>query len=244
MEERNLSKALDIIARLINGEEISRDEKDTKSLYEDYTTNAEIYDITNSICKKLNLSLYEYEYSLYASAGENNRVFGYSNDELKKEIGVKLNRELFLCYFIIYNVVTWFYNDTASYTFNEYIKIEDLIHCVDSSLAGVMGGLSVVVQNEVEENSFKMIALLWENLPVISNEETNARAARGSKYGFVKMTLNFLLKQGLLIESEGRYYPKKRLKALARNYFEEYKGRLYEIMEETGNATYQQNQSK
>lgn len=230
MEERNLSKALDIVAKLINGEEISRDEKNTKSLYEDYTTNAEIYDITNSICKKLNVSLYEYEYSLYASAGENNRVFGYSNDELKKEIGVKLNRELFLCYFIIYNVVTWFYNDTGSYTFNEYIKIHDLIHSVDGSLAGVTSQLSVVALNEVEENSFKMIALLWEDLPIMSNEDTNARAARGSKYGFSKMTLNFLIKQGLVIESEGRYYPKKRLKALVQNYFEEYKGRLYEIM--------------
>ena len=37
----------------------------------------------------MNLSVYEYEYSIFASAGENNRVFGYSNDELKKEIGVK-----------------------------------------------------------------------------------------------------------------------------------------------------------
>lgn len=239
MEERNLSKALDIIAKLINGEEISRDDKESKGLYEDYTTNAEIYDITNSICKKLNLSIYEYEYSVYACAGENNRIFGYSNDELKKEIGVKLNRELFVCYFIIYHVITWFYNDTESATFNEYIKPSDIINSVDSSLSGVTGELSVVTLNEVEENSFKMISLLWEDLPVVTNEETTVRAARGSKYGFVKMTLNFLIRQDLMIESEGRYYPKKRFRALTRNYFEEYKGRLYEIMKgEAHNAAY------
>lgn len=239
MEDRNLSKALDIISALINGEEISRDSKSSSDLYDEYTSSGEVFDITNSICKKLNLSLYEYEYSIFASAGENNRVFGYSNDELKKEIGVKLNRELFLCYFIIYNLITWFYNDTGSYTFNEYIKIEDLINSVDGTLSEMIKDLSVYTLNEVEENSFKMIALAWEDLPVMVNEEANAKAARGSKYGFVKMTLNFLIKQELVIESEGRYYPKKRMKALAKCYFEEYKGRLYEIMKgDSKDATY------
>ena len=238
MEDRNLSKALEIVSKLIIGEEISRDSKNTTSLYSEYTDNAEVYDITNAICKNMNLSVYEYEYSIFASAGENNRVFGYSNDELKKEIGVKLNRELFLCYFIIYNVITWFYNDTGSYTFNEYVKVDDLINAVDSSLARTISDLSILELNEVEENSFKTIALVWEDLPMIVNEETNARAARSSKFGFVKMTLNFLLKQDLMIENSGRYYPKKRFKALAVNYFEEYKGRLYEIMKGTENATY------
>ena len=239
MEDRNLSKALDIISALINGEEISRDSKVSSDLYDEYTSNGEVFDITNSICKKLNLSLYEYEYSLFASAGENNRVFGYSNDELKKEIGIKLNRELFLCYFIIYNLITWFYNDTGSYTFNEYIKIDDLINSVDSTLGEMIKDLSVYALNEVEENSFKMISLAWEDLPVMVNEEANAKAARGSKYGFVKMTLNFLIKQELVIESEGRYYPKKRMKALVKCYFEEYKGRLYEIMKgDSKDATY------
>ncbi len=230
MEDKNLSVALDIVSKLINGEEISRDEKDARELYEEFSTNSEVYDITKSICKKLNISIYEYENSIFATAGENNRVFGYSNDELKKEIGVRLNKELFVCYFIMYHVVTYFHHDTENPTFHEYIKIEDIIRLMDESLSGVVSELSLVTLNEVEENSFKVIALLWEDLPVITNEETSARAARGSKYGFSKMTMNFMIKQNLIVENEGRYYPKKRFQALVRNYFEEYKGRLYEIM--------------
>ena len=234
MEDKNLSKALEIISKLIIGEEISRDSKDTASLYEAYTNNGDVYDITSAICKNLNLTIYEYEYSLFATAGIGNRVFGYSNDELKREMGVKLNRELFLCYFIIYNVITWFYNDTGSYTFNEYIKVSELINAVDSSLSGTISNLEILSLNEVEEGSFKSIALVWEDLPMASGDETNSRAARGSKIGFVKMTLNFLIKQDLMIENDGRYYPKKRLRALATNYFEDYKGRLYEIMKGEG----------
>ena len=36
------------------------------------------------LLKKANLRLYEYNYALYLSSGENNRVFGFTNDELKK----------------------------------------------------------------------------------------------------------------------------------------------------------------
>jgi hypothetical protein len=97
-------------------------------------------------------------------------------------------------------------------------------------LSGIISNLQVMDMSEIEQNSFKSIALVWEELPMVVNEETSAKAARTSKVGFVKMTLNFLLRQELLIENEGRYYPKKRFKALVSNYFEEYKGRLYEIM--------------
>ena len=44
MEDRNLSKALDIISALINGEEISRDSKVSSDLYDEYTSNGEVFD--------------------------------------------------------------------------------------------------------------------------------------------------------------------------------------------------------
>ncbi len=232
MEDKNLSKALDIVSRLITGEEVGREDKGSAGLYDEYVNNGEVYDITTGICRKLNLLVFEHENSLYACAGENNRIFGYTNDEMKKEIGVRRNRELFLCYFIIYNIISRFYNDTGSYTFAEYVKAEDVINAVDSSLCSVMNQISVVALNEVEENSFKTIALVWEDLPMMSgnSEEVAVRAARGSKLGFVKMTFNFLVKQDLMLENEGRYYPKKRFRGMVEHYFENYKGRLYEIM--------------
>lgn len=232
MEDKNLAKALDIVSRLIIAEELGQDDKGSAGLYDEYINNGEVYDITTEICRKLNLLVFEHENSLYACAGENNRIFGYGNDEIKKEIGVKLNRELFLCYFIIYNIITRFYNDTGSYTFAEYVKAEDVINAVDNFLRSVMNRISVVALNEVEENSFKTIALVWEDLPMMSGagEEIAVRAARGSKLGFVKMTFNFLVKQDLMLENEGRYYPKKRFRGMVEHYFEEYKGRLYEIM--------------
>ncbi|MDE6210298.1 MAG: hypothetical protein K2M73_11580 [Lachnospiraceae bacterium] len=228
MTDKELDKALDIVSALITGEEVSKEVN--ISLYEEYESNGEVYDVVVKIFKKMNINLYEYNYGLYISAGENNKVFGYTNEELKKEIGVKLNRELYLCYFIIYNIITKFYRDSKSYTFVEYVKIEDIITGIDNSLKTVLNDIKVLNMDEVEINSFKEIALTWEDMPIIGQSEGMSRASRGSKSGFVKLVFNFLVNQELLLESEGRYYVKDRFKALIENYFDDYKGRIYEIM--------------
>lgn len=229
-----MDKALELFSKLITGENISS--KENLRLYEEYNSNMEVYNMLNNMMDKLNLTLYQYKDALYVTAGEKNKIFGYTNEELKKILGVKYNRELYMCYFIIYNIITQFYKDSSSFTFQEYIKIEDVLKSVESSLANIIGKLDTVVENEIEENSFKTIALLWDELPLnFSNDSVaNVRANKGSKVGYIKTTLNFLMEQELFIEVEERYYATDRFKALIENYFEDFRGRLYEIMTEGG----------
>ena len=75
--------------------------------YQEYNTNAEVYDIVHMSLKKFNLNIYEYNNGLYVSAGDNNRVFGYTNEELRNRLGLRVNRELYLVYFIIYNIIKY-----------------------------------------------------------------------------------------------------------------------------------------
>ena len=227
MDERSLDKALEIAGKLIQGEEVGQNSY--PGLYDDYSNNPEVYDIVWALLKKLNLSMYEYQNTLYVTAGESNRVFGYSNEELKRALGIRLNRELYLCYFIMYIMITKFYNDSGSYNYTEYIKISDVVESVDTALSGIIRSLGVLVNNESEEASFKAIALTWADLPVAGREET-IRAVKTTKAGFVKLVLNFMVSQGLLSEAQERYYPRNRFKALAESYFRDNKGRLFEIM--------------
>ncbi len=224
MENRNLEKALELISDLIQGEE-------NPVLYEEYISNSEVYRLTGQIAQKLNLSIYEYNNHLYLTSGERNRVFGFTNEELKKTIGVRLNRELYLCYYIIYTVMTRFYQDSATYSYIEYVKIEDIIRSVDQGLAAVIAKLEVLVLSEVEENSFRTLALMWEDLPMITAEESSVRrAARNSKIGYTKLVFNFMVSQHLLLEAQERYYPTERFRALMENYYTEHQGRLYELL--------------
>lgn len=241
MESRNLDYAFDIVTKLLNGEEISRGNKENISLYEEYNGNGEVYDYVQTFLKKMNLKIYEYNYGLYVTAGENNRVFGFSNEELKKALGVKLHKELYLCYYIMYQVVTYFYTETTAPNYVDYIGIEDVIRSVDGSLNQMVNELNILVQGEIEENSFRALALLWSDLPLTTGGDLEGiRAAKNSRTGFVKLVFNFMVNQKLLLEAEDRYYPTERFKALIENYFEEYQGRLYEIMtgKENPDATY------
>lgn len=240
MDERNLEKALEIVSALISGEEVGRGVKKNLSLYDSYESSSEVYELVHKILKSFNINLYEYKESLYITAGEKNRVFGYSNEELKKALGLKLNRELYLCYFIIYNIMTNFYKDTASDTMAEFIRIDETVQLVDDSLGAVVKKFEASPFEEAEEESFRSLATLWEDLPIMSGEEATMRAARSSKAGYVKVVFNFLVSQDLFIENNERYYPKDRMRALLENYFEEYQGRLHELIKlgENEDATY------
>ena len=81
MDHRNLDKAMEIFACLITGETVGKDNH--RDLYDAYSSQAEVYDILDAVLKKSNLRLYEYRNTLYVTAGDENRVFGYTNDELK-----------------------------------------------------------------------------------------------------------------------------------------------------------------
>lgn len=227
-----MEKALELFSKLITGENVSSLENG--DLFEEYNSNMEMYNIFNKMLDKLNLTLYQYKDALYITAGEKNKVFGYSNEELRRMLGLKVNKELYMCYFIIYNIITLFYKDSSSYTFQEYIKSEDVLKSVNSSLSSIISKLNVIAPSELEENSFKAIALLWEELPLTHSNDlvVNTRAYKSSKLGYIKITFNFLVEQNLFIEVEERYYANDRFKALIENYFEDFRGRLFDIMAE------------
>ena len=221
MDHRNLDKAMEIFACLITGETVGRENH--RDLYEAYSSQAEVYDILDAVLKKSNLRLYE------------NRVFGYTNDELKKAIGLRLNRELFLAYLIIYDVMTLFYETTSGEAALTYVKTDMVIESTTALLSGVMARLETIVQNDIEENSFRTLALLWDELPLMAENDdiSTLKAARGSKTGFVKLVFNFLITQALFVESAGKYYITDRMRALVENYFDSCKGRLYEVIEQS-----------
>ncbi len=233
MDNRYLDKAMDIFSKLIIGEEVST--KINQDLYQEYNNNAQVYDILQTLLKKSNLSLYAYEDALFVSAGEKNRIFGFTNDELKKTIGLRLNKELFLAYYIIYQVMMLFYKSSLDMSYVEYVKVESVIEAVNLSLKGVLSTLHQKALTTTEENSFETIGALWEDLPLIANNEdaSTLKAARGSKTGFVKLVFNFLISQGLFVENGDKYYAKNRFRALVENYYENYRGRLYEIVTAT-----------
>ncbi len=231
MEEKSLDKALDIYSALIIGKEVSRLNPDTRELYEEYYSNSAVYDITTRLVKKLNLNIYEFNEAIYLTAGEGNKIFGYTNDDMKRILGLRVNKELYVVYFIMYNALLYFYQDSASYQVKEFVKAEDILESVNDYMMKFISDLSVYSMDEISEESFKSIALLWDELPTVTSEDRERnRASRASRMGYIKLTFNFLIEQKLFVAVSDRYYPTDRFKAVVENYFEEYKGKIYDIL--------------
>ena len=230
MEMKNLEKAMDIYAKLVTGEEIGRSGANA-SLYEDYYGNAEIYEILGVLLKKLNLHIYEYKESLFLTPGDGNRVFGYTNEEMKRAMGLRNNRELYLAYFVIYEVLLAFYSDSTSYQFKEYIRIENVVEEVTKALSVFTKDIAIYDMDDEKEDSFRAIALLWDELPASTSEkDEDVKASRASKTSLVKLVFNFLINENLFLEVSRRYYPTRRFSALVENYFEEYRGEIYDAL--------------
>ena len=233
MESRNIEKALEISAKLAAGETVS-EQGINAALYQEYSTNPEVYDMVLLSLKKMELSVYEYNNSLFAAPIAHGSLFGYSNEALRRELGLRTNGELYLAYFIIYNIIMEFYTDTISATYAEFVRVEDIVRKVDDTTAGIVDKKNGFVLSEIEENSFRSLALSWDSLPAATVELSELRAAKNSKSGFVKLVCNFLVSQQLLSDNQERYYPTDRFRAVVENYFDESRGRIMELLDQSG----------
>lgn len=235
--QQSLDTAMEIYSHLMMGDEI-RSSGPLHRLYEACHEQPEVYDCLSELLKTLNLRMYDWDGGLHMTAGTGNDVFGYSNEALRKELALRTNTELYMCFYIIYEAMLAFYSDSGSFQFTESITLEQLTDKVDRGLSVITDELPALNRDDISETSFKSLAALWENLPLGAPDETGLiRASRGSRTGIVKLTANFLCSQDLFMQAEGRYYPTDRFKALCTSYFEENRGQLYSLLKgDDGNA--------
>ena len=66
---------------------------------------------------------------------------------------------------------------------------------------------------------------------MVNEDRDRNKASRGSRMGYVKLTMNFLQGEKLFLATEDRYYPTDRFRALAEGYFEDDKGRIYQLLQ-------------
>ncbi len=229
--EKGLEKALDIYSVLAAGRSISAKDKETSELYNAYYADSEVYDITNALLQRLGMKLYEYNDSVFVTAGNGNKVFGYTNDDLKRKLGLRLNKELYLVYFIIYEALLQFYKSSDTYQIKDYIRVDELIEAVTADLKQFGGDMVSLSETDNDTGSFKDVAVLWDSLPpMISEDKDRNKASRGSKMGYVKLTSNLLGSEGIFTNVDDRLYPTDRFHAIAENYFEDNGSLIYESL--------------
>lgn len=109
--EENLDTALEIINTLLQSKEISR--TDNQQLYQSYVNSAEVENLTNRIAEKMGFNIYRFNNTLNLCVMLNNKIFGYTNEELKRKVKMlNKNEDIYLMYFIILTIITCFYKES------------------------------------------------------------------------------------------------------------------------------------
>ena len=151
-------------------------------------------------------------------------------------LGLRLNKELYLVYFIVYEALLQFYKTSDTYQVKDYIRLDELIEVVGKELGRISSDTSVYTQDDVNDSSFKAVALLWDGLPpMISEDKDRNKASRGSRYGFAKLTANLMNQEGIFTVVDDRLYPTDRFHAIVENYFEESGSSIMARLEEIKN---------
>lgn len=240
--EDNMDIALDIINVLMQNKEIKKAENPT--LYQSYVNNGEIENLTNKIAKKMGFEIYRLDNTLNLCVMLDNKVFGYTNEELKRKVKMlNKNEDIYLMYFIILTIITCFYRESGLNSPRSYLGLDELLETIKIKFESLIKEDLEQISKEKEYN-FRDIKKVWERLA--DAREEIASGGKNDKISFVKLVLNFMQEENLIFFDEERQIISitTRLKAIVYYYFEyskENKNQLLEYVYELGgseNATY------
>ncbi len=242
MLEENMDIALDIINTLLQSKEISKTEN--PFLYQNYVNNTEVGNLTDKIAEKMGFNIYRLDNTLILCVMLDNKVFGYTNEELKRKMKIlNKNEDIYLMYFIILTIITCFYKESGSNSPRSYLKLEELLETIGIKFESLVKEDIEQVSKEKEYN-FRDIKRVWERLS--DGREEIVSGGKNDKISFVKLVLRFMEEEKLIFFEEERQIISitTRFKAIVYFYFEyskENKNKLLEYVYDLGgkeDATY------
>jgi hypothetical protein len=183
--DSNTKMALEIFSNMIRNVPVN--EKINKDLYRSLLTNSIVAAELDEIVEMFQLELYITETEgAFVIAKANNKVFGYTNEELRSRLGAKNNKELYLCYFVIYCVIATFYIQSNYRTYVEYITSKSLLDRVEDKLTALATNTNI---ENVDDSSFKDMHKYWMNEMNESNNRNKETVDFNEKRGKTRLTL-------------------------------------------------------
>lgn len=215
-----LDVAFEIVNTLLEGQAISRTKN--RELYEGYRNNSDVEEMVLYIARKMGLRLYNYEEKLFISPGVANKVFGYTNDELKRKIPYIIrNDELYLCYFIIMILITMFYKESGIDTAINYIRFSALVEEITNKFEALIKIDDLESASREYQFNFADICRVWVHL-ADAREDMPLRG-KNDKISFVRNICTFLQNEELIVIDNERnlIFPTDRFKAIIYYYYED-----------------------
>ena len=240
--DENLDLALEVVNTLIQNKEISKEKNLT--LYQNYVNSSEVGNLTDKIAEKMGFEIYQMDNTLNLCVMLDNKIFGYTNEELKRKVKMlNKNEDIYLMYFIILTIITCFYRESGLSSPRSYLSLSELLETIDIKFKSLVKD-DIEKTSKENEYNFVDIKNVWDRLQ--DAREDIVLGGKNDKISFVKLVLNFLEEEKLIYFDEERQIISitTRFKAIVYFYFEnskENKNRLLEYVYNLGgdeDATY------
>ncbi|MDU5107840.1 DUF6063 family protein [Clostridium sp.] len=221
--DSNTKIVLDIFTKLIRNIKINNTVN--SDLLRVLITNSFVRADLEEILDMMDLTLFVTEKEgAFVSAKPNNTVFGFKNEELRNNLTLRNNTELYLVYFIIFTMISTFYVQSNYRTQVEYITTKSLLDKVEEKLKPLSDGCKIPSEYEA---SFKKLYSTWDGVAETLRKDkdiVNYDEKRGqSKISFINRTLDFLIKQGLVTKDSqtSRYYITGKFEGMIEQFFDD-----------------------
>lgn len=215
-----LDSAFEIYNALLEGQDIGKTKN--RDLYERYRYNPDVEEMVQYIAGRMGMDIYHYNDKLFLTPGTANRLFGYTNDELKRRISyINRNDELYLGYFIIMTLITMFYKESGIDTAVNYVGFSALVEEVSNRFHALIRMEDLEAVSHEYQFNFSDICKVW--LRLADAREDMQQRGKNDKVSFVRNICYFLQEEGLVVIDNDRnlIFPTDRFKAIVYYYYED-----------------------
>ena len=198
----NVRYAAKIFFRLIEKGEINI--HDDRKLFE-IMDEAEVSQVLQVLEEETGTIILKGSDRMYISPKTDNKVFGYTNEELRTLLKVGDNSELYTCYFIMLSILALFYRGEGyDIKCREFVEIEEIHEFIDQKIKGLGEMEDLRAIEDATQINFGVVVSKWGSMIAYDERKENLQASKNNRMAFIKKTCSFLADQGLLIDENSR----------------------------------------
>jgi hypothetical protein len=179
----------------------------------------EVRDVLRSIVMpQAEVDIFEVKGTIYITPIIGSKLFSYKNEEIKKAISLKTNRELYTAYFVMLCLISMYFSGEDVSSTRNYVPVQQLEQYISTYMTEVLASSEEDLNNMEDESGLplKAIAETWDDLDPFNPEIKNLRRASKNRVSFILRVCSFFEDEGylrvgmlqVLEESEIRLLPK------------------------------------
>lgn len=218
----------------------SLSKKGNPDLYRSYF-EPNVRDVLQNVFQPISKSKIIYvDETLYFVPDVDNKIFSYKNEELREQMGLKDNKELYMAQFIWMNLISEFYGDQFNQTnqTRSFVKVDEIMSKVKSYIEKFCEKSEEELYELSAEYELDILGLIqvWNNLSQVTEEVKDVSRATSRDYGFFLKVLRFWEKEKLIIVREKEEITlTSKMKDIAGTYYhhEDRINKIKELLNET-----------